>query len=41
MNPDYFKKYGKVFAICLRGRPSLLAIVADPELLKQIMVKDF
>jgi len=36
---DYIKKYGKVFAICLGGRPSL--VVADPELLKQIMVKDF
>ncbi|KAJ7375374.1 Thromboxane-A synthase [Desmophyllum pertusum] len=36
---DYVKKYGKVFAICLGGRPSL--VVADPELLKQIMIKDF
>ena len=36
---DYFKKYGKVFAICLGGRPTL--VVGDPELLKQIMVKDF
>ena len=36
---DYLKKYGKVFAMCLGGRPSL--VVADPELLKQIMVKDF
>lgn len=36
---DYFKKYGKVFTICLGRKPSLL--VGDPELLKQIMVKDF
>ncbi|KAJ7371318.1 Thromboxane-A synthase [Desmophyllum pertusum] len=36
---DYVKKYGKVFAICLGGRPSL--VVADPELLKQILIKDF
>ena len=39
MHQDYFKKYGKVFGICLGGRPSL--VVGDPELLKQIMVKDF
>ena len=36
---DYAKKYGKVFTICLGGKPTL--VVADPELLKQIMVKDF
>ena len=39
MHLDFFKKYGKVFGICLGGRPSL--VVGDPELLKQIMVKDF
>ena len=39
MHLDYFKKYGKVFGICLGGRPSL--VVGDPELLKQIMVKNF
>ena len=39
MHLDYLKKYGKVFAICLGGKPSL--VVADPELLKQIMIKDF
>ena len=39
MHLDYFRKYGKVFAVCLGGRPSL--VVGDPELLKQIMVKDF
>ena len=39
MHCDCFKKYGKVFAMCLGGRPSL--VVGDPELLKQIMVKDF
>ncbi|XP_078376989.1 cytochrome P450 3A24-like [Oculina patagonica] len=36
---DYLKKYGKVFTICLGRKPSL--VVTDPELLKQIMVKDF
>lgn len=36
---DYFKKYGKVFALCLGARPSL--VVGDPEMLKQIMIKDF
>ena len=39
MHLDFFKKYGKVFGICLGGRPSL--VVGDPELLKQITVKDF
>ena len=33
------KKYGKVFTLCL-GRKVSIA-VADPEMLKQIMVKDF
>lgn len=36
---DYLKKYGKVFTVSLGGKPSL--VVGDPELLKQIMVKDF
>ena len=36
---DYVKKYGKVFAVCLGGKPSL--VVAEPELLKQILIKDF
>ena len=36
---DYVKKYGKVFAVCLGGRPSL--VVAEPELLKQILIKGF
>jgi len=36
---DYAKKYGKVFAINLFGKPTL--VVADPEMLKQIMIKDF
>jgi len=36
---DYSKKYGKVFAMCLGGKPTL--VVADPEMLKQIMIKDF
>ena len=39
MHLDYVKKYGKVFAICLGEKPSL--VVADPGLLKQIMIKDF
>ena len=33
------KKYGKVFSVCFGRKPSL--IVADPEVVKQIMVKDF
>ena len=33
------KKYGKVFDICLGAKPSL--VVADPELLKLILNKDF
>ena len=36
---DYAKKYGKVFAICLGAKPSL--VVADPDLLKVILIKDF
>ncbi len=39
MHLDYVKKYGKVFAICFGSTPSL--VVADPELAKQIMIKDF
>ena len=39
MHLDYLKKYGKVYAISLGRKPSL--VVADPELLKQIMIKDF
>ena len=39
MHVDYMKRYGKVYAICLGEKPSL--VVADPELLKQIMIKDF
>ena len=33
------KKYGKVFAISLGGKLSL--VVADPQLVRQIMIKDF
>ena len=36
---DFVKKYGKVFAVCLGSRPTL--VVAEPELAKQIMIKDF
>ena len=39
MHLDYIKKYGKVFSFCFGSRPSL--VVADPELVKQIMVKEF
>ena len=39
MHLDYLKKYGKVYAVCLGSKPSL--VVTDPELLKQIMIKDF
>ena len=35
----YMREYGKVFAICIGNKPSL--VVSDPEMLKQIMVKDF
>lgn len=34
-----YETYGKVFCICLGRQPTV--VVADPELLKQIMVKDF
>ena len=36
---EYVKKYGKVFSICLGGRQAL--VVADRDLVKQIMIKDF
>jgi cytochrome P450 len=36
---QYYKKYGKVFSLCI-GRQVSIAI-ADPEMIKQIMVKDF
>lgn len=36
---DYVRKYGKIFAISLGRKPSL--VVADPEMLKTIMVKEF
>ena len=36
---EYMKKYGKVFSLCTGRRASI--VIADPELLKQIMVKDF
>ena len=39
MQLDYLKKYGKVHSLCMGGKPSL--VVADPELLKQVMIKDF
>ena len=36
---DWMQKYGKVFSISLGRTPSI--VVADPEILKHIMVKDF
>ena len=36
---DYVRKYGKIFAISLGRKPSF--VVADPEMLKTIMVKEF
>lgn len=36
---DYMRIYGKVFAISLGRKPSI--VIADPEVLKQILVKDF
>ena len=36
---DYIGIYGKVFAISLGRKPSI--VIADPEVLKQILVKDF
>ena len=39
MMSEYVRKYGKVFAVSLGMKPSL--VVADPEMLKMIMVKEF
>lgn len=36
---DYIRTYGKVFAVSLGRKPSI--VIADPEVLKQILVKDF
>ena len=36
---ECMKKYGKIFSVCL-GR-QVAIVVADPEILKQIMVKEF
>ena len=39
-NDDYYRKYGRVFRAAMFGRiPSL--VVADPEMLKDIFVKEF
>ena len=35
----YMKKYGKVFTLLIGRTESL--VISDPELLKQVMVKDF
>ena len=39
MLKHYYETCGKVFCICLGRQPTV--VVANPELLKQIMVKDF
>lgn len=39
MMSDYVKQYGKIFAVSLGRKPSL--VVADPEMLKTILVKEF
>ena len=36
---EYMKKYGKVFTVCFGRKPSL--VVADPDVVKEIMVKEF
>ena len=36
---DYIQRYGNVFAFTLGDRPSV--VIADPDMLKQILVKDF
>ncbi|CAG2172267.1 unnamed protein product, partial [Oppiella nova] len=36
---EWYKKYGKLFGVFNMGKPCLT--VADPELIKQILVKDF
>jgi len=36
---DYVKEYGKVFAICLGTRPTL--VVAEPDIAKQMITRDF
>ena len=36
---DYVQKYGRVFSFTLGSSPSV--VIADPEMLKQILVKDF
>ena len=36
---DYIQKYGKVLAVTLGKKPSV--VIADPDMLKQILVKDF
>ena len=36
---DYVRRYGKVFAICLGTRPTL--VITEPGLVKQIMTRDF
>jgi len=35
----HIQKYGKVFSICLGRKPTV--VIADPDILKQILVKDF
>ena len=36
---EYIKKYGKVFSFSMGAKP--IVVIADPDILKQILVKDF
>ena len=36
---NYFYKYGRVYSFCIGRSPTI--VVADPEIVKQIMVKEF
>ena len=36
---NYIKNHGKVFSFSMFGKPSL--VIADPDILKKILVKDF
>ena len=36
---ELYKKYGRIFGVYINGTPNV--VVGDPEMLKQILVKDF